>query len=142
MPETTETTRFNRSPNEVFALLSDFSRLAEWDPMFESSRRLDSGELGVGSRFHVVGSIMGSEVELELEVVEYQPPHRIVLNGTGDGLQTTEDLTVSAVEEGAEVTYHSAFETDKPDVLDAATKPGFVLVGKSAMRGMDDWIID
>jgi hypothetical protein len=36
------------------------------------------------------------------------------------------------------VTYTSEFETDKPDLLDAASKPAFWLVGKRAISGLED----
>jgi uncharacterized protein YndB with AHSA1/START domain len=138
MPETTETTRLPRPAEEVFPYLADFGNLAEWDPMFERSERVDAGALGVGARFHVVGSVAGSDLPLELEIVEYDEPRRVVFHGTGDGLTTREDLRVEPTADGCEVTYTSSFETDKPDLLDAASKPGFVLIGKRAIRGLED----
>jgi dehydrogenase/reductase SDR family protein 12 len=142
VPETTETTTLPRPADEVFRYLADFGNLAEWDPMFDRSERLDEGPLGVGSRFHVVGSAAGSDVELTLEIVEYDEPRRVVLSGTGDGLRTREDLQVRPADEGCEVTYTSSFETDKPDLVDAATAPAFWLVGKRAIRGLEDRLGD
>jgi hypothetical protein len=140
MPETTETATFDRPAPEVFAHLADFGRLAEWDPMFTSSRKLDDGPVGLGSRFEAIGSIAGREFELELEIVEYDEPGHVRFNGTGDGLSTMEDITVAPDGAGCEVTYHSAFETDKSDLLDAASAPAFQVVGKRAIRGMRDWL--
>jgi uncharacterized protein YndB with AHSA1/START domain len=138
MPTTTETTTLPRPADEVFRYLADFGNLAEWDPMFERSDRLDDGPLGVGSRFRVVGSVAGSELTLDLEIVEYDPSGRVVLRGTGDGLRTREELAVTPTDGGSEVTYTSEFDTDKPDVFDAASKPGFWLVGKRAISGLED----
>jgi uncharacterized membrane protein len=95
IPMTTETTTLPRPADEVFRYLADFGNLAEWDPMFDRSERLDDGPLGVGSRFRVVGSVAGSELTLDLEIVEYDPAGRVVFHGTGDGLRTREDLQVS-----------------------------------------------
>jgi uncharacterized protein YndB with AHSA1/START domain len=138
MPETTETTRLPRPAEEVFPYLADFGNLAEWDPMFDRSERLDDGELGLGSRFHVVGSVAGSDLPLDLEIVEYDRPHRVVFQGHGDGLRTREDLRVQPTTDGCEVTYTSSFETDRSDLLDAASKPAFVLIGKRAIRGLEE----
>jgi uncharacterized protein YndB with AHSA1/START domain len=138
MPETTETTTLPRPADEVFRYLADFGNLAEWDPMFERSERRDSGPLGVGSRFRAVGSVAGNDLPLELEVVEFDEPRRVVLQGQGDGISTREDLRVEPTDGGCEVTYTSSFETDKPDLVDAASKPGFVLVGKRAIRGLEE----
>ncbi len=140
MPETTETTTFARPAQEVFELVADFGNLADWDPMFDESMRLDEGPLDVGSRFKVKGSMAGQAIDLDMEVVEYNHPQRIVVEGTGDGLRTKEDISVVPTAEGCEVTYHSAFETDKPDMVDAATKPAFVAIGKRAINGMQEWI--
>lgn len=140
MPETSESTTFARPVDDVFAHLADFSRLAEWDPMFERSERADDGPLGVGSRFHTVGSAAGSQFELELEIVEYDPPSKVAFVGQGDGLSTREEITVAPHADGSQVTYWSSFETDKPDLVDAMAQPAFVLVGKRAMSGMRDWL--
>jgi carbon monoxide dehydrogenase subunit G len=140
MPETTETATFARPAQEVFDLLADFGNLADWDPMFEESMRLDDGPVDVGSRFKVKGTIAGSAFDLDMEVVEYDRPQRVVVKGTGDGLETLEDISVHPTNEGCEVTYHSRFETDKPDIVDTASKPAFVAIGKRAINGMQEWI--
>lgn len=136
MPETTETASFARPQDEVFRYLADFGNLAEWDPSFEESRRLDDGPLRVGARFHAVISAAGNEIPMELEITEYDEPRRVSLTGSGDGFDTSEDITVEPTDEGCEVTYHSRFETEKSDLLDAAAQPAFWAVGKAAMRGM------
>lgn len=139
MPETTETATLDRPTEEVFRYLADFGNLAEWDPGFESSERVDDGPLDVGSRFQATASFAGAEFPMELEIVHYDEPNHVVLKGTGDGLTTREDIRVEPTSEGgSEVTYVSAFETDKPDLLDAASKPGFLLIGKNAIRGMKE----
>lgn len=139
MPETSETTTISRPPQEVFDRVADFGRLDEWDPMFTSAEQADAGPIDVGTRFHTVGSAAGSDFELTLQVVAYDAPRHIALEGTGDGLSTREEITVEPTDGGSEVTYWSRFETDKPDLVDAATKPAFVLVGKRAISGMRDW---
>lgn len=141
MPETTETATFARSPEDVFDHLADFGRLAEWDPMFDRSERLDDGPLGVGSRFRTVGSVFGREFELDLEIVEYERPDHVVLHGESSSMTTRESIRVEPHPDGgSEVTYTSSFETSAPDLIDAATKPAFVVVGKKAIGGMRDWL--
>ena len=140
MPETSETTTFARPAQEVFDLVADFGNLADWDPMFEESMRLDDGPLDVGSRFKVKGKMANQSFDLDMEVVEYDRPQRVVVKGTGAGLETREDISVRPTNEGCEVTYHSQFETDKPDIVDAATKPAFIAIGKRAINGMQEWI--
>jgi carbon monoxide dehydrogenase subunit G len=140
MPETTETATFARPAQEVFDLVADFGNVADWDPMFEESMRLDDGPLDVGSRFKVKGSMAGKTIDLDMEIVEYNRPQRVVIKGVGDGLETREDISVQPVAEGCEVTYHSEFSTDKPDIVDAASKPAYMAIGKRAINGMQEWI--
>jgi uncharacterized protein YndB with AHSA1/START domain len=141
MPSTTETTIVDRPAEEVFARAADFSDLAEWDPTFESSRRIDSGPLGVGSSFAVRGSVAGKDLDLTLTITEYDPPRRVVFSGQGEGLDTTERLEVARrAEGGSEVTYHSAFETERSDLLDAVMQVPFWFVGKATMRRLGEWL--
>lgn len=138
MPETTETTVVNdRRQDEVFRYVADFGNLADWDPTFERSERLDSGELGVGSRFRAVMSLGGKDVEIEWTLTHYDEPNRVVLDGASDRFTTREDIRVEPVGDGTQVTYTGSYDTDRSDLLDAASKPAFSFVGKAAIRGLE-----
>ena len=140
MPATTQTISLTRPAEEVFARLADFGNLPAWDPMMDESTPVDAYPLAVGSRFHVVGSLAGASFELDMEIVVYEPSRRVALEGTGDGLETREDLRVAPTAEGCEVTYDSSFETDKPAFVDALADPAFSLLGRRTMKGMRDWL--
>jgi uncharacterized protein YndB with AHSA1/START domain len=143
VPETTETITVDRPVAEVFTRVADFSDLAEWDPTFDSSRRIDEGPLGVGSSFQVRGSTAGQDLDLVLTITEYDPPRKVVFNGTGDGMNTTERIEVTSTDDGgSEVTYHSAFETERSDLLDAALQVPFWFVGKATIRRLQEWLED
>lgn len=137
MPETTETTTVStKDPREVFDYLADFSNLAEWDPTFVRSERLDDGPIGVGSRFEAVMKLLGREVEILWTVSEYDAPNRVVLDGASEKFTSQEDVRVEAVDAGTKVTYTGRFDTDAPDLVDASSKPAFLLVGMAAIKGM------
>jgi dehydrogenase/reductase SDR family member 12 len=143
VPETTETITVARPVTEVFARVADFSDLAEWDPTFDSSRRIDEGPLGVGSSFQVRGSVAGQDLDLVLTIEEYDPPRRVVFSGTGEGIDTTERIEVVPVASGGtQVTYHSAFETDRSELVDAALQVPFWFVGKATVRRLEAWLED
>jgi dehydrogenase/reductase SDR family member 12 len=139
VPETTETTTVDRPAEEVFAALADFSRLDEWDPMFDDAEQVTPGPITVGTTFATRGSVAGRDLELDLTVTELDPPHRIVLAGQGDGLRTQEILEVEDLGDMTQVTYRSSFETDKADAVDAAMQLPFWAVGKRAIRGLREW---
>jgi hypothetical protein len=46
-----ETIVVQRPLHEVFAYVSEFSRVEEWDPAVAAGARLTEGPLGVGSQF-------------------------------------------------------------------------------------------
>ncbi len=48
-----ETVTVNRPLREVFAYVSEFSRIEEWDPGVAAGHRLTPGEPGVGSEFRI-----------------------------------------------------------------------------------------
>jgi dehydrogenase/reductase SDR family member 12 len=79
MPSTTETTTIDRPASEVFPRVADFAHLSEWDPVFDSSSRLDDGPVGVGSSFLVTGTTAGREVELILTITTYDAPNLVTL---------------------------------------------------------------
>lgn len=140
MPETTETTTVTRPIDEVFSLVSDFARLPEWDPTFDSAHRVGAGPIEVGTRFEATGSIVGASFELELTVEILEPPTRVLMRGEGDGLRTIEDLRLTEVPEGTAVTYHSTFDTDQPDWIEKLGQPAFTLVGRTVISNLHDWL--
>ena len=71
------TVRIARPAAEVFARLIDVSRLPEWQSSAVSSEA--DGPLAEGVRIRECRSVMGREIENELEVVAYDPPRRFAL---------------------------------------------------------------
>lgn len=83
----------NRPLEEVFGYAADFSNSAEWDPGVDSAKAVDPGPIRVGSIYSLEGSFGPTTLPMQYEVVEYDPPHRVVLQGRGekfDALDTME----------------------------------------------------
>jgi carbon monoxide dehydrogenase subunit G len=66
-------------PENVFAALADLERLPEWQSSAVSSK--PDGPLAVGTRIREQRSMMGREIDNELEVTAYDPPRRFALEG-------------------------------------------------------------
>lgn len=140
----TETQTFALPPEEVFDYLVDFSNLADWDPMFDRSRRLDdsagpdgAAPVQVGTRFEVVADKAGVEVPIVYTVETCDRPHTARLVGEGDGFTSIDELEVRATDDGSELTWHARVETDTPAVDTLAT-PVFKAVAKASMAGLRD----
>jgi uncharacterized protein YndB with AHSA1/START domain len=67
----------DRSPAEVFALLSDVERLPEWQRSVVAVRRITPGLLGAGSEFEQALKAMGRMRHVRTRVVAYRAPELI-----------------------------------------------------------------
>jgi uncharacterized protein YndB with AHSA1/START domain len=74
MPRFELSVEIARPPEDVFAYLTDVSRLPEWQ---SSATEADvDGELRVGARIRERRTFIGRDVKAELEVTGYEPPRR------------------------------------------------------------------
>jgi uncharacterized protein YndB with AHSA1/START domain len=62
-----------RPPEQVFSYLQDFTNTEEWDPGTVRTTR-ESGDGGVGTRYHNVSKFLGRETELTYLVEEADAP--------------------------------------------------------------------
>ena len=93
------------TPDDAFAYMASFDNAAEWDPSVISARRLDTGELGVGSAFHVVSTFAGRKVPLGYEITTFDPGRRVVLEAWSGFFGSVDTISVTAAGTGSRVTY-------------------------------------
>jgi carbon monoxide dehydrogenase subunit G len=85
---------------DAFDYVADFSNAQEWDPGVETAERLDDGPIGTGSRFRL-GVHLGRRVApMEYRITTYEPPHRVVLDGSGSGVTAVDDIRFEVTESG------------------------------------------
>jgi carbon monoxide dehydrogenase subunit G len=104
----TETITTTKPRPEVFAYLSDFTAVAEWDPGIASSDRT-SGDGGVGSVYEVIATFSGREIPMTYEVLEMTPPERIVLRGAGRSVVALDTIECLDHNDGTRVVYTAEF---------------------------------
>jgi hypothetical protein len=138
MPNYTETVPSSRSPEDTFDYMARFSNVAEWDPACRRARdRQDGGPVGVGSSFDLDFEMLGRETELHYEIVEYEPPHRVVLVARTNTFESVDKIVVeprgatSAVTYDATVTLKGVFRLATP-----LMSLGFQRAGKQAGEGL------
>ncbi|MBP7971207.1 MAG: SRPBCC family protein [Candidatus Nanopelagicales bacterium] len=125
------------SPSAAHALVADFSNIADWDPGVVSAERLDSGQLGVGSRFRVVTAFGPRRIPLEYEVLEWDFDHRAVLEARTRDFRSYDVISTAPTPLGSAVTYDALLELNGlRKVLDPALNVTFQLVGRRAEAGM------
>ena len=93
-----------------FQYLADFSNTAEWDPGVVEAEKLTKGKLRKGSRYRVVVSFLGRRSTLEYEIVELEPPTRVVLRGGDAWLTSIDEITFVPRGSGTRVTYEAKLE--------------------------------
>ena len=89
-------------PENVFAALTDLERLPEWQSSAVSSKA--DGPLAVGVRVREQRSMLGRELENELEVTAYDTPRRFALEGRSGAIPLS--INHELVEEGGKTVLH------------------------------------
>jgi hypothetical protein len=84
--------RTDRATDLVAHYLSDFRTTAQWDPHTVECTRLDTGPLGVGSRFANTQRVGPLRPTLNYEVADYQPGHSIRLVSKGAMMTSTDTM--------------------------------------------------
>ncbi len=77
----------------AFAYLADFATISDWDPGVARSRRLTEGAPEVGSRYEVISSFLGREIPLEYEILEIDPPRRVLLRAETSTMTSLDEMT-------------------------------------------------
>jgi carbon monoxide dehydrogenase subunit G len=96
-----ENRTINRPLEEVFKYTADFSNSAEWDPGVDSAKADQPGPVKVGSSYSLEGTFGPSTLPMRYEVVEYEPPHRVVLQGRGERFDALDTMEFTDWSEGS-----------------------------------------
>lgn len=141
MAEYTATINTRLAPSQAFALMADFANAKHWDPATLDSRQLGDGPVDVGARFELDMKIFGRENSIVYEVVEYDPPSRVVLRGENSGSVAVDEITVAPSADGATVTY-SAVVTMKGafKAIGPLFTPVFKRMGDDAKERIGPWL--
>ena len=108
MPSVERTVTVDQPPEKVWAYISDFRSTEDWDPPTVRTERT-SGDGGVGTTYHNVSKLLGSEQEVEYEVTEYVEGSRLQLAGDAGSIKLLDTITVTPAGAGTTVTYHAEF---------------------------------
>ena len=126
-----------RSVEEVFAYLSDFSTTAQWDPGIERAEKLTPGRIEPGTKFRVTSKTMGRELAFVYRVIEYDAPHSICLIGESGGIVSRDRMEFEPTGPGTRVTYDA--EVSLKGILklgEPLLRLGFKRVGDRALDGL------
>jgi NAD(P)-dependent dehydrogenase (short-subunit alcohol dehydrogenase family)/uncharacterized protein YndB with AHSA1/START domain len=132
-----ETIEVPRPIDEVFAYTSDFSNAAQWDPGVPQSAKAHQGPIGIGAVFNLRVKFGPRSIPMTYVIREYDPPKRVVLEGTGDSVHALDEIEFAATPHGTHITYSADISLlGAFSVVEPWLKGPLVSVGKSAVRGL------
>ena len=98
----------NRPLQDVFDYASDFANSSEWDPGVNTAEQVGSSPVQVGTKYTLEGSFGSNTIPMEYEVIDYEPPNRVVLSGRGKAFDALDTMTFEAVDaETTRLTYNA-----------------------------------
>ena len=123
--------------DDVFAYVADFANSREWDPGVATAERLDTGPVGLGSRFRL-GVRLGSRVApMDYTISAFEPPTRVVLTGSGSGVSAVDEMRLEALASGTRLDYTADIRLGGLLRLVQPFLAGaFATIGRNAADGM------
>ena len=126
-----------RPIDEVFAYLADFSNTEEWDPGVVSAKKYGGGTVTTGTRFKVVSKFLGQELPLDYQIVQYDPPSRVVLEAENENLRSVDTITFEKTARGTRLTYEANLTLKGIRYVgDFALHLAFQWIGRRALEGL------
>ncbi len=105
MPVVEESVFIARPPQEVFEYVSTAQNVPVWDSSIMEAEQVDCGPLQVGSRWRGASKILGRRFHWTTELVEFQPPVRMVSRAVEGELHFTVTNTFQPEAGGTRFTY-------------------------------------
>lgn len=99
-----------RAPEEVFAVLTDPARLAEWQGTVVEAALEGEGPMRAGARVREVRSFLGKRIESTVEILEHEPPSRFALRSAAGPVTFRVEQTVEPSGDGSRVRIQMAGE--------------------------------
>jgi hypothetical protein len=91
-------------PAEVFPWLLEEDKVPRWTGDLTAYKRLDDGGLGTGSRVRQVLHVSGRTIDVELEVVVYEPPTGAQTRFSTNGIEVVSSYALEAAGAGTRLT--------------------------------------
>ncbi|MGQ4382226.1 SRPBCC family protein [Streptomyces sp. SAS_270] len=96
-----ETIDIDRSPEDVYAYVTDPSHLPEWQESAISAHQVGEIPIGVGSRVAVTRRVGRREFPMTMEVTEFDPPRSWSMRGVDGPVRGKVHGTIEALGDGS-----------------------------------------
>lgn len=135
-----ETIDVQRPLNEVFAYVSEFSRIDEWDPGVARGHKLTPGAPAVGSQYRID---MKAGFSLQYTIIELEQDSRMLMTVDSKVFTAREEIIFAKNGTGTTVRYIARFNFPLPLAVANRLYPAAMdKVGKSTMVGLKQALED
>ncbi|MDJ0665480.1 MAG: SRPBCC family protein [Acidimicrobiia bacterium] len=135
----TATTHFDR--DVAFEYVGDFGNIEKWDPGIISSTKATEGDVGVGTAYDVVVSYRGRQMDMRYVITEYNPGHKIILEGSGARVHAIDVIDFVDENGGTLITYTADLSlTGLGRFIEPLLAGRLREIGSDAVAGMRAWI--
>jgi uncharacterized protein YndB with AHSA1/START domain len=107
------TVTIHRSREDVFAYLAEFENLPSWNYALSSTRRTDSGPVGVGAQYTQTREIPRHAVET-FEVIRFEPVDSLAIRGTFGPFRAESSYVLEDADGATVLTNAMQLEPDGP----------------------------
>jgi hypothetical protein len=126
-----------RSPEEMFAYLSDFSTTAEWDPGVVEAKRLGGAPVREGTEFRLVAVFLGRKTPLTYRIVEYDPPSAVTFRSESSTVVSLDRIIFEPSDGGTRIVYDADLALKGAFKLaDPLLRVAFRRIGARALAGL------
>lgn len=133
-----ETLTTNRSADDVFLYVGDYTNTAEWDPIVVSAERTTKGAVGVGSQFEIECALPVGSIKLDYEILEWVPNQKVVLTGKSSLLTVKDTIEIIEVDAtSCMVSFSAEFDFSIPvDKIPFLTNSRINKLAKGSITGL------
>jgi len=130
-------------PESTFDFVADFANAARWDPGVARSVALDGEPLRLGSRFELDVRMGGRTAPMTYRVATLERPRRVVLVGTGSGVDAVDEIVFEPSGTGTRIRYTADIKlTGLLRLAQPFLSGAFERIGRDAAGGMRRTLAD
>ncbi len=127
------------SIEDTFDFIANFANSHAWDPGTAWSRRTapDDGPVGVGTAFELGVRMGGRVAPMTYRITRYDRPDRVVLVGSGSGVESVDDIAFERSGDGTAIDYTADITLQGVRrLLQPFLGATFRRIGRDAVAGM------
>jgi carbon monoxide dehydrogenase subunit G len=107
------TEHISRSPEDVFAVLSDPTRATAFLDNIRESRQLTDGPIAVGTKFRETRVVNGREATADLVVSDYEPNTHVGISTEAEGISVAYHYRLVPEDGGTRLTWTCELEASR-----------------------------